>query len=413
MTPDLLHPPTAPNTPARAIASVDAAWAQRVAHRLRGELGAVVESLPPAAQRATGLARALGLRVPLCHRVLAGVRAQGDAVAVLGAFPGVDGLRMFLDAVQKSRLVRGPRLAGASAAITQLHELILRGGGSQRRLLDALAGEQPAPSSPTRVGSGTSEDSRKRLYEAMAEQLGCYARAVVAVRIYTPAQQPTLRGDLDATGAIGRLGFVRTSASMPYTTSYRTTLAQPDEPQAFPFLMSDFCTRPLPNVVVQEIAPHRIGIVDAAFECADPIDVVAGPLTRRNVVVSEQGNLFLNGATLSASPSTTMLSDFYLPKDWSVGADCSAGVYREEALGAVVGDPAKRWFDRLPATVLPSLLGRGLAMAGAECHATHVQLTRRLFEHAGADPDQYVGYRLHVNYPLPYMHYVSFSRPTP
>ncbi|MFN9930932.1 MAG: hypothetical protein ACK54T_09775 [bacterium] len=79
---------------------IDRPWCERVAQRLRGKFGNLIAAFPPHAQRATAMARLLGLQVPLCHRILSGTLASGGAALVLGTFPGTTGLTMFVHAVK-------------------------------------------------------------------------------------------------------------------------------------------------------------------------------------------------------------------------------------------------------------------------------------------------------------------------
>lgn len=394
---------------APALPAVDRAWAERVAHRLRETFAAVIGKLPAGLQRATPLARGVGLNVPLCHRILSGAKSSPGPVEVFGAFPGPDGLTMFLRALEAKGLIDVGAMSDASGAVAEYAELITGSGGSQRRFLAALHGSVGSQHVGGRE-SRNAEESRRRLFEASVEQLGCRAEAMVGVRVYTPAKQPRGAGDLDATGAVGRLGFERSTASMPYITMFRASAPEQLEQGEAALLMEEFCTKPLPPVVMHDFVSQRVGVVDPSFERSGAMDIFAGPLTRRNIVEYDGESMFINAGTQCSSPAAELLTDVYLPAEWASGADCSAALYREDALGAVIGDPAKRWFDRLPMALLPLLIGRGLEHAKAECHPRHELLTRRVFEHAGADPAGYVGFRLHVRYPLPNMHYLCLRR---
>lgn len=395
---------------APGIPVVDRAWAERVAHRLRGTFSTALGKLPVGLQRATPLARAVGLNVPLCHRVLSGVKTAGSPEEVFGAFPGPDGLTMFLRALEGKGLIEVGAMSDASGAVAEYSELITGTGGSQRRFLAALHGSSGSAQAGGR-DSRNAEESRRRLFEAYMEQMGCWAEAMVGVRVYTPAKQPRGAGDLDATGAVGRLGFERNTASLPYITMFRASAPEQLERGESESLMEEFCTKPLPPVVTHDFVSQHIGVVDPSFERAGAMDIFAGPLTRRNIVEFDGESMFINAGTQCASPAAELLTDVYLPAEWVTGADCSAALYREDTVGAVIGDPAKRWFDRLPMALLPLLIGRGLEHAKAECHPRHELFTRRVFEHAGADPAGYVGFRLHVRYPLPNMHYLCLRRP--
>ena len=119
------------------------------------------------------MARWLSMQVPMCHRVTAGVRAQGELSGVFGAFPGVEGLQSFLRAVAKMKVPKA-RLAQCAAAVDELQALIEHSGGSQRRLVAALIALEagPANAQHPRAGLGAAAGERepqRRLFEGAAD----------------------------------------------------------------------------------------------------------------------------------------------------------------------------------------------------------------------------------------------------
>jgi hypothetical protein len=389
----------------------DRAWAERVAARLRGELGNLLQTLEPAQRRATAMARLFDLQVPLCHRVVAGVRESGPAGQVLGAFPGVEGLRMFLNAA-RSAGCPAKAVASAAGAVDEFESLIVQSGGSQRRLVAALltpGGEGAGALVRQRRNALALEDARRRGFEALVEQIGCVADTLVVVRVYAPAATPRFAGDLDVTGAIGRVGFTRTSAGMPFMIAHHRSPALDDPGKSGSpawSLMEEFCTTPLPRVVLEERGDVRFGVVDPNFEVGGPIDIFAGPFTGRHVVIREGSSLYLNAGTKCSSPAEWLVTDVYVPRAWATDLGCAAGVYRAGILGDVSGPTSRRWFDRLPITLTPGLLGRGLAGAEMERFDRHAEFTTRVFEGAGVDPRDFTGFRLSVHYPMMEVQYV-------
>jgi hypothetical protein len=100
------------------------------------------------------------------------------------------------------------------------------------------------------------------------------------------------------------------------------------------------------------------------------------------------------------------VTDVYVPRAWATDLGCAAGVYRAGILGDVSGPTSRRWFDRLPITLTPGLLGRGLAGAEMERFDRHAEFTARVFEGAGVDPRDFTGFRLSVHYPMMEVQYV-------
>ncbi len=391
---------------------IDRPWCERVAQRLCGEFGNLIAAFPPHAQRATAMARLLGLQVPLCHRILSGTLASGGAALVLGTFPGTTGLTMFVHAVKRIQGAPPDTIAHAEAAIKEFAELIARSGGSQRRLLDALNQAQPTDGKHPGPTGLRLDNARRLAFEAAVTQIGCYAEQLTNLRIYTPAATPTCPVDLDVTALVGRVGFKRTSEAMPFVISYSASVGKPSDGPSGPhtFLIEDFCTRPLPNVVIEHRNDKRIGIVDANFEHAGAVDIFAGPFFHKSVVTVSNGRAYLNCGTILGTPARNLLTDVYVPRAWAAELNCTAAIYRDSPLGGLNGAPAQRWFDRLPIPLLPSLLGPGLANAHSDLHARHEELTAKAFQFAHADPADYVGFRLAVAHPILQTHYLCFER---
>jgi hypothetical protein len=392
---------------------IDAAWANRVASRLRGEFGALVASFPHDAQRSTGMARWLSLQVPMCHRVISGIRAKGELSGVFDAFPGVEGLRSFLRASAMAK-VSDVRLAQCSAAVDELQALVEHAGGSQRRLVAGLEAMESGLAS-LEVGESPSDQAavQRRLFQGAAELLGCRSKASLAVRVYTPAKAPAFAGDLDVTATVGRAGFIRAGASTPFVLSYRTDDSLRDtQANAEPanMLLSEFCASPMPRVTCDFRFGVAIEIVDPSFECTTPIDIFAGPFESSNVLVRENEVNFLNSSIVVSHPSERLVSDVYVPRSMVGSLECCAGAYHHGSMGGLTGPPSRRWFDRLPVTVTPLLLGRGIGNARLQGFPKHVRLTERIFDAAGAVPSDYTGFRLEVAYPLLYAQYaLSFE----
>lgn len=394
---------------AKGTSSMDVAWAGRVAARIRGEFGELIASFPFSARRSTGMARWLSLQVPLCHRVLAGIRAQRELSGVFAAFPGIEGLRSFLRAASRMEVAKA-RLEQCSAAVDELQSLVEHAGGSQRRLVASL---EAIESSGPAVGRDSEDepDLQKRLFLSSAELLGSCSRAALGVRVYTPSKSPAFPGDMDVTATVGRCGFVRTGTSTPFVLSYATgdrprdAQADGDAPQRSR-LLKEFCSLPTPRVTCDVRLGVAIEVVDPTFESTAPMDIFAGPFESSNVIVKESEVGYLNSGIIASHPSERLISDVYLPRSMVGSLECSAGVYHHGSMGGVSGAPSRRWFDRLPLTITPMLLGRGIANSAVHGLPNHTRLTERIFEAAGVDPSGYTGFRMDVAYPLLYAQYL-------
>jgi hypothetical protein len=378
--------------------------AEAVALRLKAEFSQLIETFPPAARKASAMARHLQLQIPLCHRVLTAARKPADAVETLTTIPGTQGLEMFIDA---ARLAGAPRerLEGTLAAVAEFHNLIQRFGGSQRKLAESLA--VLAGGRGGVFAARRQTEVRESLFKRSAELYGSASDATVSVRVYVPSSETA--GQLDVHGLIGRTRFERVNSSLPIVMYQGSTIQKGDTPQprrGDQRLLDAFCSKPLPRITTDLRDGVLVDIVDPQFEFQDPVDLFAGPFSARSVLMSIDGRQFLNSAMVAGAPSRALVSDVYLPASVAANLTCSAAVFRPGTLGSISGDPSSRWFDRVPATLAPMLLGRGIGNAATDHYSRQSELTARVFTHLGMDPDQFVGYRLEVPFPLVQLNYV-------
>jgi hypothetical protein len=387
---------------------LDAAWADRVVQRLQGCLREMLDACPPKAHTATGLARWLGLRVPLCHRLHAGSRLRASPPEVIAALPGVEGLRIILSALAQAGLSE-KHVASANAAVQELDDLVASAGGSQRRLIDALRASQSAAANEGDLP--VSQQSRLAAFEQLARTLGCSTQGVVGIRIYHPAANPNFEGDLDVVAAIGRVGFQRQSAAMPLVLSLSIEGNQSTAEDARACLIPEFCTQPLPTVTLDPRERATLAIVDAGHERTSAVDIFAGPFRATHALERENDSPHLCSTIVANSPTRWMLQDVFLPRDWGTPLRCEAGAYVHGALGALRGDMRKRWFDRLPISLTPGMLGKGLRNTASERHPRQTEVCEWLFAKAGLNPDDFVGYRMEISLPIMSVQHVLHCTP--
>ncbi len=396
---------------ATTVTPIDFQAAEAVALRLKAEFGQLIETFPRSARKASGMARWLNLQVPLCHRVLTAARKPTQTAETLTTIPGSAGLEIFIDAARRCGAPL-ERLDAAGAAAAEFENLIQRFGGSQRKLIDALgAAENAGGGAAGEAGAGSHgrrlSELRAANYRLACELSGASADATVSLRVHTPS--PDEPGQLDVHGVVGRTGFERQNAALPIVLAHGVPIQQAEgtqPPRGDQRLLDDFCSKPLPRLTTVMRDNSIVEIVDPNFEMRGPMDFLAGPFTGKSVSMTVDGRRYLNSISMCGAPSRSLLTDVYLPAAVAAKMTCAAASYRHGIFGGISGDPSKRWFDRLPGSLMPGLLGRGLDNAQSECYGRQGELTARLFSHLGIDAGQYVGYRLEVAYPLANVYYV-------
>jgi hypothetical protein len=371
---------------------------------VQGSVTALLASLPARNRSATGLSRWLSLKVPLCYRFIASASQSADPCTALKAMPGVQGFRMVLDACAKAE-VEASILQPVYAAVNELEDLIAQGGGSLRKLLDELNAGTPAADE---VSLTDKHEGRRAVFERMRNLLDCSMDGLVAVRIYSPAKQPMFADDLDLCASLGRVGFLRRTASMPFVLSINADGFAQMQAQRQTCLIEEFCSQPVPRTTLESREDSTMVVVDMEFEQRAPFDVFIGPLRATHLGEdSPQGSQLISRLAVNC-PSRWLLHDIFLPRAWMAGKTMRTGVYMS-SVHTSVRHAASQWYARLPFTHTPGHLGRGLSAVESDLYPRQRELCDWTFKAAGLDPADYVGFRLEVHYPVLFAYYTFYT----
>ncbi|MHC4220544.1 MAG: hypothetical protein ACYSU7_19065, partial [Planctomycetota bacterium] len=171
----------------------------------------------------------LGVTKPICQRLLRAVRHRGDALTALSYFPGVRGLRQFVQAAQQHDCDMA-LIAAATAAVDQYEVVIDEHGGSQTRLLAALASPTQSRDEEGPVDAATSDrrlQARMSVFEGLRHLAGREFDTQVAVFLYRPCDDDPER--VDCVTAMGMIGIRRTADSLPICPVNRFAFATRNE----------------------------------------------------------------------------------------------------------------------------------------------------------------------------------------
>ncbi|MCC5822255.1 MAG: hypothetical protein LAT64_09395 [Phycisphaerales bacterium] len=373
--------------------------ATRVAEGLHAAWTGWLGAFPSDCRSASGLSRGLGIDRTTCQRLVHAVRGGFEGPVLLSRVPGVPGLRRLLEA-GAGRVPDGTR-AATEEAVEAFASLIDDLGGSQSRLirrLDATGGDPEIGG-----GAGDDEGDRQRLFEAAARLTGRWSDLWMAVYLFVPDAE---RRCMRVPRMYGLLG-------------HRST------PDAVPLVIQNFGSGRVRETDAAAGAgpdPRAAGLVESFSTDADALvrDARGGGLLAQRVdaepgqagrpidlvfsSVGENPHPRLNDprvANLWAMvhfPARAMLFDAYMPVTEARSSLPSVGVHLWDPGMDLHARPG--WRTRFPSGPKLALLGRGLEGAASPLHRRHPELTRLAFESAGVDPDDYVGYRLAVPFPL-------------
>jgi hypothetical protein len=235
----------------------------------------------------------------------------------------------------------------------------------------------------------------------------------VSLSIYAFRQAPDDPTMLERALAKGLIGSMVTPGGLPMLLSSGDTLKGDDEVRNVTLLNRDaakgrtpeailrpFTTDPLPMVTARGRGGTLQQIIDPqAGAAAGPIDVVTAVRGRHPMMDVDTGRPTLDTVwSLVSCPTARLILDVYLHADmerrfrpsieallWSATLDIS-----EE----------QRWAVRLPSQPRLQLLGRGTSHAASELYPRHAELTRYFFDHIGWDPEEYLGFRCEMVYPI-------------
>jgi len=380
--------------------------AERLASRLRGELGTIVEALPAHARGASGMARHIGVVRNTCQRVVSVLQEPAADAGTLARLPGVKGLEQFLDACVGVGVDRDV-IALGEAAVREFDRFIKESAGSQSKLADRIA----AVENQADGHSLCSMQARADLYTAAANVTGRACEVAISLEAYRPA--PGHPDKIERAVVNGLIQTTVTPGGIPASILAGDTMDPESEPQPAPVsldeqpakgvtpsaILAEFSTSPLPTVTTRGPGSQLVQVVDPErLEPGQMFDVV----TARRFVhpkVNPDGTAALDSVwSLVNCPSRRLIFDVYFHRDMErlFRPAIDAQMWFPN-LESPTGD---RWLTRFPAQPKLQLLGVGLSAAASPFYARQAELTAHSFERLGWDPNELVGFRCEVEYPI-------------
>ncbi len=412
-------PSTVRTWSARPLSASEWAQAERVAQRLTVELRRLIDALPEHARHASGMSRHLNVLRATCQRVVQAVQEEPDSPSMLAKLPGVEGMRQFLDGFRQTE-VDGADVEAAQSAVEGLERLITAVGGSQAKLIERLN------LSPTiRAGAApalATTDQRAALFNAAAAVTG--RSCEVALSVYAFRIDPDSPTTMQRALVKGMFGATVVPGGVPMILASGDTVKGDDEvrrvmqlnrgamrgrtPEA---ILRPFTTDPLPMVTSRNRSGTLYQVIDPAAAAAPAdgdeagaavdqrLDVTTALLASHPMYEAQTGLPTLNAVwSLVSCPTARLIFDVYLHADMERLFRPSIDALLWSASLDVPEDD--KWVMRLPAQPRLHLLGRGLAQAASELYPRHVELTKYFFDHIEWNPEDFVGFRCEVLYPV-------------
>lgn len=375
--------------------------------RLVAELHALLRQIPAQQRKCSTFSRWLGVDRSVCYRMLAAMQHKGEPVEVFRSLPGVDGYQRVIKALSRRGIDRA-RIGRALAAGEAYAQLVGDAGGSQAKLVRQCArlleeersGRLPGPSLEHAVGA------RGKAMAAAAEVSGC--RAAVHSLVYAVCRDRE-SGELTAASVQGMVGLRRKARHLPIVLS---RIAKPEssgvEPSTFDqdlslgwsagTVLGVLSSDPLPVVTVSRTRETLVTLLDPKSPAESQTDIFIGG--RFRVSAPDKSVPRHSVSMIPRVPAEWSVMDVYLHPNVGCITDAEVSLFYIGAEGAVLEDPASRWYDRLEGASDVQQIGRGLT--GAACDRSPKQrlAAQALFDATQWDAMEFSHVRFEMPFPL-------------
>lgn len=384
------------------LATAELAQCDQVGLRLADALRAFFAAVPAQERSVRGYANVLDVNRNVCQRALAASDTAARGVYVLTRAPGVEGLELLIGggAHASVDVARVRQLEAGSRQFARLIDGL--GGGSRRTLLRRI--ETTLTTGETVADAGLS--SCKRLFREASQVTGHECDARSNIGIVSPSNSGPDR--VTQVYLIAYLGYRARAGSMPLTISaFARNSSKEMNQTSRPFhdaeLVKHLCSSPCPTLSMRQRNGRLINVIDPpagesteeesegtdaaiVFGCDD----VEHPALRAPEVYTSFVRI--------NPPMRRLVYDLYMHRDLAAGAVARANAHAYS--GGLGEDPLAAWDTLLPQRLTLRLLGTGLENATSKHWPRHADAARWLFEQLSINPDQYVGFRLEVEFPV-------------
>jgi hypothetical protein len=355
--------------------------------------------------RSVDVVAALGIDLKLAWKVTK-IAQSGDPFSCVRHLPGVGGWGIFGDALARRGAAAG-RIAAATAAFERVLRLGEAWAGSRRNFLALAAGA-------VRVADKRLDTMhRKQLHESGACVWGVHARAAIRIDAVAPAGH----GRVDCASIRAALDIERLRAEAPWWLDPPMVVDDDgvirDLPRLDPidggsagggppYLMPEFCSQPLPQLVAVPFGPRgrRLELAEGEIGPAGRCSIVHGAVLRSvqsSVADATDHGLFQRFPI--RTPATVQIFDLFMHEAILETTEAPEAILYAD-LGSA-GDPGVRYGsrDRIPCAIEVERLGRGLRRARLPEWGRQIDAAKAIFASTGWSPGQFQLFRVRLAYP--------------
>lgn len=378
--------------------------AQMVVRTLRGAFSELLASIGADPHEPQAISRQIGVNKNLAWKISKIIQSNDPSVA-LEQMPGINGVRIFLRAVEKAGATRD-MLDAANEAVTQYEKLIEVHSGD-RATLEIMGSSLSPDGNRTR-----DEQHRKMFYQGASYIWGAQARVILKIGLVGPGESPDL---LDFASLNALIDFRRLRPDLSWVMATRksnyddgrqmtTSASEPIDPEyaereGVP-LIAEFCSQPPPKLrrVVDGLTTS-FELVEGPVGNTGALTCVAGTIQRSvpgYTTVSERTEYGEHSATCD-TPAEVMIVDLFIHEQFAFA------IPPEVKLRSLM-PPANLRFHPDNHTYLPLSeklqdLGKGPLPLATPDVPKYNQMIRRMFDRTGWHPNEFRGFRMRIAYP--------------
>ncbi len=393
--------------------------------------GSLMDAMRPIVAQVTGsnprpstLARTLAVDASLSARILRALRSD-DVADVIHEIPSPEGLRIILAAATRHGI--DPNARDIAARAIRDFEILLDELPGGRATLDSIAAEW-SPATRERA----EHSARQGIYKSMSNLLGFFAETSMQTVIVQPSEST---GFCDAVYVLGKYGLRRMrdggritvygrqgglnpsdgeTEDLTKPSSRSLTLAGSWSEDPREYLLSEFCSRPVPELQVA-----RQGNVDLCLlpertpEVNQPTSIVSAQLLRRSGFrpTSAAQEPYWE-AHLPRVPSKFLLFDILVREDTFGVTPSLTSTLHGLATTNVLPDSPTFPLDEVAMSTPMQHLALGLPGLEVTELPQYSRLVDGVFGRVGWDRSRFIGYRCRVRYPVPMVKITYWFRGT-
>jgi hypothetical protein len=369
-------------------------------------LSDLTAALPGTVHRAVDVERLLSLDKKLAWQVFR--LAQSANLAEAANVPSRSSVRRLLDAARRQKVPESA-IRAVSTAFDRFEEFTVIHGGDRTGLISMISGVTPE------MGRRFEHKVRQSLFRGNAHAWGVQAQT--RVRSYIFNSRPGPRHFDDILMIQAEIGLQRlresqplaiavalktsnapyTEGNSPPTGKWRAQSASADFSAPHPDLLTEFCSKPLPQMRPR---PTTVGGIEN--ELTFPATGRAGAVTLYSSIYmedtgeGEQGVYF--GKVVQTIPTEAIVIDLLLPTGWTDPATARTAIYARRDLPEHVFEMRKE--DLLPQRENFAYLGASEGIPAIEGAPRHPDAVRHALDKLGWLGTRFDIYRCRVEYPL-------------